>query len=158
MEIQYQLQRALANYAAQGTGMRSTIPAPVLGWNALDPEAQMDPLYALEMLNAFPEHGRVTGRRGCTVYADLRDEGDSGEVGTLVEHRYAASSRFYAWTPTKLWDVSDPDSVSEIAGVTVTNNRWRTASIGSTLIAVNGVDAPIRITGGAVQAHGFSRG
>ena len=155
-EIQHAIRHQHVHPTAHGTGLRATIPAPVAGWNATDPEAEMAPLYALEMLNAFPEHGRVTSRGGCSVYADLRDAGDSGEVGTLAEHRFGPDSRFYAWTPTKLWDVSDPDSPTEVSGVSVTDSRWRTASIGSTLVAVNGQDAPIRVTGGAVQAHGFS--
>ena len=133
----------------------SVVPAPVLGLNALDAEGDMDPRYALEMLNALPEHGRVRSRRGSALFADT---GDSGEVTTLAVNRSGGLDKLYAFSPTALYDATDPDAVSQIshAAVSVTNGRWRTASIGGSFIAVNGVDEPIRIAAGAPVAHGFS--
>ena len=155
-DLTHATRRALQHLTASGTARRATIPAPILGLNTLDPESAMDPSYAIELTNMFPQLGRITSRRGCEEYADIA--GESGEIGTLAAHRSGSIDRFYAFSPTALYDVSDPDAVSEVtdAAVSVSNNRWRTAAIGSSFIAVNGDDPPIRITAGAPAAHGWS--
>ena len=152
-DLTFSLRRAAQHATAVGTGRRSVVPAPTLGLNALDAEADMNPAYALEMLNALPEHGHVRSRRGSKLYADT---GDTGGIGTLAVHRSGGVERAYAFSPTKLWDITDPDSPAEVSGVTVSSSRWRTASIGTSLVAVNGTDNPIRIVSGAVNAHGYT--
>ena len=58
-ELQFAIANAVTHQTLSGQGRRSVIPAPVSGWNTRDPEAAMDPSYALHMENYFPERGRV---------------------------------------------------------------------------------------------------
>ena len=156
-DLQFSVQRASQHATARGTARRATIPAPVGGWNVLDSESDMDPRYAIELVNFFPERGRVIGRPGCTEYVDI--PGETGEIGTLASHRAGTTNAFYAFSPTKLWDISDPDDVAEVTTATVTGNRWHYAHTLNHLIAVNGRDVPLRIEKGATArnvAHGFT--
>ena len=152
-DLIHALRRASQHQTARGTGRRGVVPAPTLGLNTQDNVASMHPQYAVELLNFFPQRGRLTTRRGCTEYADIRQE---KEIGTLAAHLSGNVDSFYAWTDDAVWDITDPDSPSQIAGAVVTNNRWRTAALGPALIAVNGVDEPLRLANGAATAHGFT--
>ena len=127
-----------------GANSRFVVPPPIRGWNTLDSESAMHPEYALELTNFFPEEGRVTGRAGCVEYVDIT--GEAGEIGTLAGHRAGSVNAFYAFSGSALYDVTDPDSVTEVSGAEVTNSRWRYAHTTAALVAVNGVDAPLRIT------------
>ena len=154
-EIQHAIAVAQQHQTAQGQGRRGVIPAPVGGWNTQDPEAAMDPNFATQMDNFFPERGRVISRRGSAQFADTTD---TGAVETLFNWVSGAENKLFAITGTKLYDVTDPASVSAVTGVgSVTEGRWRAATMNGHGILVNGTDEPLRIDGtGAWVAHGFS--
>ena len=153
-EIQHAILRAHQHQTAQGQGRRGVIPAPVAGWNTQDPEASMDPSFGTQMENYFPERGRVVSRRGSKEFADTTD---TGAVETLFNWVSGAANKLFAITGTALYDATDPASVTEETGVTVTEGRWRSATMNGQGILVNGTDEPLRIDGsGAWVAHGFT--
>ena len=154
-EIQHAILRAHQHQTAQGQGRRGVIPAPVGGWNTQDPEASMDPSFGTQMENYFPERGRVISRRGSKEFADTTD---TGAVETLFNWVSGAANKLFAITGTTLYDVTDPANVSPVTGVgSVTEGRWRSATMNGQGILVNGTDEPLRIDGtGAWVAHGFT--
>ena len=161
MELQHAIARALQHQNAQGSGRRATLPAPVLGWNARDPESAMDPRYAITLDNFFPEAGVIRTRGGSRVFADTEA---TGGVATLAVQTAGAVERLFAVTDSAIYDVSMPDDDDPTMGVTevtaptdITSSRWREANLNGRVIMVNGVDEPIRIEpNGAAVAHGFS--
>lgn len=52
-----------------------TIPPPVKGWNTKDPISQMDPLYAVEIENYFPNNGTVDLRNGSLIFSSTPPAG-----------------------------------------------------------------------------------
>ena len=153
-ELQHAIAAAHQHQTAQGQGRRGVIPAPVGGWNTQDPEASMDPSFGTQMENYFPERGRVISRRGSKTYAETTS---TSAVETLFNWVSGASNKLFAITGTALYDVTDPASVTEETGVTVTEGRWRSATMNGHGILVNGVDEPLRIDStGAWVAHGFT--
>ena len=95
-------------------------PAPVAGWNTQDPEAAMDPSFATQMDNYFPERGRVISRRGSKQFADTTD---TGAVETLFNWVSGASNKLFAITGTTLYDVTDPASVGRGNGHRISHRR-----------------------------------
>ena len=143
-ELLHAIASAHQHETAQGQGRRGVIPAPVGGWNTQDPEAAMDPSFGTQMENYFPERGRVISRRGSKTYAET---GSTSAVETLFNWVSGASNKLFALTSTTLYDVTDPANVSEVAGQTVTEGRWRSATMNGQGILVNGTDEPLRIDG-----------
>ena len=153
-ELQHAIATAFQHQVAQGQGRRAVIPAPVLGWNTQDPEAAMDPNYSIHLENWFPERGRVITRKGSTEYADTNDQ---QAVETLFNWLSGAQNKLFAITNNHVYDVTDPTTAPPVAGITISEGRWRTATMNGQGILVNGTDEPLRIAGsGAWVAHGFT--
>ena len=142
-EIQHAILRAHQHQTAQGQGRRGVIPAPVGGWNTQDPEASpWTRSFGTQMENYFPERGRVISRRGSKQFADTTD---SGAVETLFNWVSGASNKLFAITGTTLYDVTDPANVSPVTGIgSVTEGRWRSATMNGQGILVNGTDEPLQ--------------
>ena len=154
-EIQRALAEALQHATAQGTALRSVVPAPVRGLNTIDPESAMDELYATRMINWFPDHGRLVTRRGSSVWVDIT--GETGEVGTLHSWVNGNESKLLAWSRSALYDVTDSGSSSVLKSTGITSSRWSVVNMNGFAICVNGVDVPFSIDGdGALADHGFS--
>ena len=153
-ELQQAIALAEQHKTAKGVGRRNVMPAPVGGWNTNDPLANMEPTYATQMDNYFPERGRVVGRKG---YAQFADTTDSGAIETLFSYRNGTTETLYACSPTKIYDVTAPGSITEAVATGITNGRWSTVNMNGNAIFVNGVDTPLRIDGtGSFVAHGFT--
>ena len=153
-ELQFSIDRAVVHGQAQGQGRRGVIPPPIAGWNTRDSVASMKPRFALRLDNFFPDRGRVTLRRG---YREHADTGAVAGVDTLFGWTSGATRKLFAFTSEKVYDVSDPDNVSEEVASGITSGRWRGALMNGNGVFVNGVDEPLRIdASGAWVAHGFS--
>ena len=140
-ELLHAIASAHQHETAQGQGRRGVIPAPVGGWNTQDPEASMDASFGTQMENYFPERGRVVSRRGSKTYAETTS---TSAVETLFNWVSGASNKLFAITGTALYDVTDPASVTEVAGQTITEGRWRSATMNGQGVLVNGVDEPLQ--------------
>ena len=155
VRIQRRLLAIRQNPATRGSAVRSVIPAPVLGLNSLDPEAAMEELYATEMVNFFPDHGRLVTRRGSAEWVDI--PGEAGAIGTLHSWVNGSSSKLFAFSPTKVWDVSARANAVAAVERGVTSNRWSGANMNGHAIFCNGHDTPLRVDGdGNFVAHGFT--
>lgn len=117
------------------------IPAPIGGWNAVDPQGMMNAKYALSMINFFPmENGLVT-RGGSDAWCGM-----ASPVETLMEYkggvaRFAVSGGTIYTLPE-----TQGGTATETAVTGLTNSRMQHVQMGTPggnfLWCCNGADAP----------------
>lgn len=120
------------------------LPAPVDGWDAISPLAEMDPKRAPILINWVPRPGYVELRSG---YAQYAPTGSGAPVETLMVYRpQTGVNAMFAASSTKIYDVSVASTSNATAVVTgVTNARWQYVNFNTVggitvLQAVNGTD------------------
>jgi len=126
----------------------ASIPAPVEGWDASSPIAAMPPKRAITLDNWFPQPGWVELRKGHVIHSDT----DTGTpVETVMAYQGVSTSKLFAASKGKIFDVTTSTPASPITGMT--NNRWQfvnfTTSGGHFLYCVNGSDPPQVFDGSA---------
>ncbi len=130
--------------APPGTGrveaIGKSIPAPVWGWDALSPIANMPPDHAFRLINWFPQPGYVQIRKGHILHADT---GTGLPVETLAAYQGISSRKLFAASGSAIFDVTLTSS-SVVSGLG--SARWQYINFATTggnfLYMVNGVDAP----------------
>lgn len=125
--------------ANEATSAPTTIPAPVGGWNARDPLANMNPLDCVVCTNIFPSTASVSLRPGSVAHKT----GFASNVDSLMVYSSGTTSSLWAATTTGIYNATSAGAIGASA-LTTTNGRWHYANIttsgGSFLSAVNGVD------------------
>jgi hypothetical protein len=126
-----------------------TMPAPVGGWNAKDPIAQMGPRDAVILDNFFPLTTEVSLRPGSVDHVT----GITGTVETLMDYNTpAGATTMFAAAGTNIYNVTAAGAVGAAVQTGLANAQWRYVNFstagGSFLYAVNGVDKP-RLWNGA---------
>ena len=127
-----------------------TVTAPIGGWNARDPLAEMKPTDAVILDNWFCTPTELRTRKG---YSDW-STGLDGDVTTLIDYDSSTGAELlFAVTSTgKLYDVSAPGAVGAPVITGLSSARWQHAQFatsgGSFTLAVNGTDY-MRIYDGA---------
>jgi hypothetical protein len=119
-----------------------SLPAPIGGWNARDPLANMRPTDATELVNWFPTTASVDTRNGSEAYAT----GITGTVETLCVHNDTdGTSQMFAVSDTDVYDVSTAGAASA-ESLTVTDGKFQWLNMGNGtdiwLMLFNGVDNP----------------
>lgn len=126
------------------------IPAPVDGWDAISPLAEMDPKRAPILKNWVPRPGYIELRGGYNLYASTTSLGDSGgTVESLMVFKSPTQEMMFAAANNNIYNVSSGIH-RNLTGFS--NNRFQyvnfTNSAGSKfLIAVNGTDPMIQFDG-----------
>jgi hypothetical protein len=120
-----------------------SMPAPVGGWNAKDPIAQMGPKDAVILDDFFPLTTEVSLRDGSTDHAT----GITGTVETLMDYNTpAGATTMFAAAGTNIYNVTAPGAVGAAVQTGLANAQWRYVNFstagGSFLYAVNGADSP----------------
>lgn len=126
-----------------------TVLAPVLGWNARDPEALMKPGYAIYLDNWWPTPTEVQLRKGAENWA-------TGLVTSVLSLMpwtgTAGSPKLFAATASGIFDVTSTGAVGA-AAIALTNGKILsvnyTTTGGSFLLCVNGVDTLKQYNGAA---------
>lgn len=119
-------------------------PAPVKGWNAKDPLADMKPECAIELENFFPLASSVMLRKGFSEHVT----GITGQVESIMPYNTPAGTQtLFAAAGTEFYDVTTAGAVGAAVVSGMTNARWQhlnyTNSSGdSYLCCFNGTDAP----------------
>lgn len=145
------------------------IPAPVAGWNAIDPLADMDPKYAPILINWVPRTSWIELRAGYNAWC--QGLGGNGAVETLMTYRPVGGTQFlFAASGGKIYNVSN-QAFPVVVNSGFASNRWQYLNFpvpgGSQyLYAVNGSDNPQlwdgttwttpTITGGGPQTAFFN--
>lgn len=138
-----------ASYAAARTGRAprpkvargASIPAPVGGWDAYSPIAQMPPTSAVQLDNWFPQPDWVEVRRGHVVHASTRT---NLPVETLATYNGVSSSKMFAVSNGSIFDVTSSGGSALVTGLV--NSRFQNINFAGTggnfLYMVNGADTP----------------
>lgn len=147
-----------ASYAAAAKGrtprpkvaIGASIPAPVGGWDAISPLANMPADRAVQLDNWFPQTGWVELRKGF----DRHSNTNSGEpVETLAAYQGVSSNALFAASDGVIYDVTSGTAATSVSGLS--NSRFQHANFAGTggnfLYMVNGADAP-RYYNGTVWA------
>jgi hypothetical protein len=127
-----------------------SMPAPVGGWDAVSPVADMKEDRALVLENWFPSTTDVRVRRGHQTHCGGMG---SGVVDTLMVYNglTVASSAMFAITGGSIWDVSASGTAVVTTETGLANNRWQyvnfTTSGGKFLWCCNGADDPLHYNG-----------
>ena len=134
--------------AAQGTNRRqvsrtASVSAPVTGWNARDPLAEMKQTDAVILDNFFCTPYDVRVRYGCSSWAT----GLSGTVETLASYSPPSGvTQLFACSGGNIYNVSSSGAVGAPVQTGVSSNRWQFVNFGTAggnfLYLVNGTDAP----------------
>ena len=111
-----------------------TIPPPVKGWNTLQPISQMDPLYAVEMENYFPNNGTVDIRNGSRIFSST----PGSATGFFSIFNYTTSA------PVK-WMVAVTNTAAGIRPYSIDSSG-----------AINDISNAGAVTFGALLASGVS--
>ena len=140
-----------ANARRQQTSNPASLKAPVGGWDAVSPLADMKEDRALVLENWFPSTTDVRVRRGHQVHAAGMG---SGVVDSLMVYHglTTLTSKMFAATDSKIYDASATgNATSSLTGLS--NNRWQhvnfTTSAGKFLWICNGADDPRHYNGSA---------
>ena len=154
--------RTFAARPAPKAPLRVVVPAPVRGLNTRDSLSDMEPGYAVRMVNFFADHGRVKTRRGYAPYARCPT---GAAVETLALHLNGTARKLFAAADGRIFEIDDsryPDEVPSAAPVQSghvprgESSWWRTACFNGNTIWVNGIDEPLRYSqDGNWVSHGF---
>ena len=120
-----------------------SVPAPIGGWNARDPLANMDISEAITLQNWFPTTSDVEIRGGSTAYST----GITGDVETLAIHTAMdGTEQFFAVTDTDCYDVSSSGAGSAQTWTDQDDGKYQWLNMGdgtsNWLLMFNGSDLP----------------
>jgi hypothetical protein len=124
-----------------------TIPAPVDGWDAISPLAEMDPKRAPILNNWVPRPGFVELRGGYQQYANTMV---NSPVETLMTYRSPTVEKMFAAAGSSIYDISTSNASAVVTGLNSDQWQWVnfTPAGGTTnLFSVNGVDQMLRFDG-----------
>lgn len=131
------------------TAVSARAPAPVGGWNAIDPLAAMKPEYAVILDNWIPKPGYVEIRKGSREFVT----GAADPVESLIPWRGDPDGvdQLFAVSGTGVFDVSTLGSGWGASVHTVTNPRVQNTAFsndaGTFAICGNGSDTPFSYNG-----------
>jgi hypothetical protein len=129
-----------------------SIPAPVGGWDAVSALADMPEDRAVALVNWFPTSTDIRVRRGHQIQCGGMG---SGVIESLMVYNglTVATSKMFAATDSKIYDVSASGTAVVTDRTGLANNRWQhinfTTSGGKFLWCCNGADDPIHYNGSA---------
>ena len=158
-------QRKPVNKSQQGQVVSR--PAPIGGWNAKDPLANMPTTDAVTMTNWWPTPGSVQVRNGYSQYAT----GFPSIVETLAPYRGNTQNNFFACSGGNIYDISVAGAIGAAVQSGLSSNRWNYVNYTTTggtryLTMFNGSDSPrywdgaawTTITGVSTPAITFTTG
>ena len=127
---------------AKQRGQVYSMPAPVGGWNAREGLALMKETDAVILDNWFPRASDVKVRNGYSLHAS----GLGAAIDSLMSWNGPVSSKLFAATSTKIYNVTAAGAVGAADISSLTSGRWQHVNFGTSagafLYLVNGVDDP----------------
>jgi len=119
-----------------------SLPAPTGGWNARDNLAAMAPTDAVSLINWLPSTSECMLRGGYSNHAT----GLPAQVETLMDYEGAATSRLFAISDGKVYNVTSAGAVGAAVLSGLTNSRWQYCNVatsgGNYLYMANATDKP----------------
>jgi hypothetical protein len=118
----------------------TTIPAPVKGWNTIDPLAAMDPQYAVQLDNWIPQPNYIEARSGSAAWAT----GLPGAPNSLIPYVAGGVAKLFAAAGAGIYDVTAQGAVGAAAVAISDSTNWVTQSFetlaGLYITCCNGAD------------------
>ena len=139
--------RQVMKSAAMPTSAAKNLPAPVGGWNARDPIADMPAKDAVFLNNFFPRTSDVMLRPGsalvATIPADVELDSPHN-IRSLLSYKAANGvAKLFAGADDGIYDITAGGTIAAISSA-ATNAEWQSVNIstagGSFLWCCNGVD------------------
>ncbi len=136
---------------APQTVQGASIPAPIGGWDAINPLAAMPPQNAVELINFFPQPGYVELRRGHITHCDL----ETGlPVETVIGYQGfdPTTNALFAVSDGDVYDATtSPAVLTSITGLGSSRIQHTMFNNGSVQVAwcCNGEDDPFYFDGSA---------
>ena len=132
------------------TSRTLSVSAPVSGWNARDPLADMKPTYAVILDNFFCTPFDVMVRYGYSNWAT----GITGNVNTLCSYSPPSGAiKLFAAAGANIYDVSNTGAVGAAVQTLLSSDKWQHTNFGTAggnfLYMVNGADKPRLYDGAA---------
>lgn len=119
----------------------ASIPAPIGGWDAISPLANMKPDRAVQLDNWFPQTGWVELRKGFVLHCNTNTQ---AAVETLAAYQGVGIDALFAVADNTIFDVTGDTETSAVSGLQ--NSRFQHAMFATTggnfLYMVNGADDP----------------
>lgn len=143
--------RAYKGTRGSQTASGTSVPAPIGGWDSINPIANMPPQNAFQLINWFPQPNWVELRRGHIIFCDT---GTGAPVETVMGYMSQDTSddALLAASDGEIFDVTSgtPSSV----GMGYSSDRWQHTNFagtgGSFLYMVNGEDDPQYFQSGTI--------
>ena len=119
----------------------ASIPAPIGGWDAISPLANMPADRAVQLDNWFPQTSWVELRKGFVRHCNT----NTGQpVETIAAYQGNSDNVLFGVSDKKIFDVTSDTAISLVTGLS--NSRFQFANFATTggnfLYMVNGGDAP----------------
>lgn len=116
-----------------------TMPPPYSGLDLVSPIDNMEPTFALELVNVFPGPNAPTVRLGYEQFANI---GIASPITTLTSLQLKdATTQLIATTDSNIYRITTAGSSSSIKGsTTITNGAFQTVTYANNLYLCNGVD------------------
>jgi len=119
-----------------------TMPPPYNGLDLVSAIDNMEPTYALELVNVFPGAGSPTVRNGYSEYVAASSL--AGSVPILFMdtlHKADGTSELVLATQTKLYRITETATVTDITSVPAhTNGEFQSIVFGNRMYLCNGVE------------------
>lgn len=133
--------------ARRGVSKSTSMVSPVLGLNTRDGLGDMDPRYAVQLDNFFPQNSSVDLRTGNLAYAT----GMSGAVNSLIPWNGPTTEKIFAGNSTSIYDASVSGAVPAAVVTGQTSDQYQYQNIttagGAFVFVCNGADAPYTYDG-----------
>jgi hypothetical protein len=116
-----------------------TMPPPYGGLDLVSPIDNMEPSYALELVNVFPGAGAPTVRLGYEQFANV---GTATPINTIASIDLKdGTTQLVATTSSKIYSITSAGVSSDITGATtVTDGQFQTVQYANNLYLCNGVN------------------
>lgn len=129
----------------------SSFPAPVGGWDAISPIAEMPPNRAYQLDNWTCRPGWLEIRRGMNAWS-TGVGGASTSVETLMTYNGTTASKLFSIGGGTIYDSTSSGAASSTGQTGLSNSRWQYVNFtdGASnhwLVLANGADAPLKYDG-----------
>lgn len=115
-----------------------TMSPPYGGLDLVSPIDNMDPAYALELVNVFPGAGAPTVRLGYEQFANV---GSTSPLKFIEALNLASGSTVLVTSSdSAIYGITSAGVVSTITGSAVTSGEWQSTTFNNRIYLVNGVD------------------
>lgn len=115
-----------------------TMSPPYGGLDLVSPIDNMDPAFALELLNVFPGAGAPTVRLGYKQFADVGTASPLKFINPL--NLANGTSILVTSSDNKIYSVTSLGVATNITGTTVTSGEWQFTTYNNRIYLCNGVD------------------